>query len=124
MFMPVSRTASARTPRAKPDAPRVEQVFFDDPAIDRLMGVVMALATEHYVLRDRLRALEEQLAAAGHVDMARLADRAEDPEDVTDHSDAAEFAEELLRPLLGLQQAAGASGRFSLKSRGRGRRRR
>ena len=124
MFMPASRTPSPRTRLSKPDAPRPEQVFFDDPAVDRLMGVVMALATEHYVLRDRLRALEEQLAAAGHVDMARLAERAEDPEDVTDHSDAAEFAEELLRPLLGLQPAAGAGGRFSLKSRGRTRRKR
>ena len=37
------------------------------PAVDRLMGVLMALATEHYVLRDRYRALERQLAAAGKV---------------------------------------------------------
>ena len=36
--------------------PRPEQVFFADPAIDRMMGVVMALAGEVYVLRDRVRA--------------------------------------------------------------------
>ena len=34
-----------------------EQSFFADPALDRAMGVIMALATEVYVLRDRLRAL-------------------------------------------------------------------
>ena len=38
--------------------PSPEQTFFEDPAIDRLMGVTMALAAEVYVLRERLRALE------------------------------------------------------------------
>ena len=36
-----------------------------DGQIDRAFGVVMALATEVYVLRDRLAALEGQLAARG-----------------------------------------------------------
>ena len=49
-----------------------EQVFFKDPAIDRLMGVTMALATEVYVLRDRLRALENQLMDKGAVDAQSL----------------------------------------------------
>ena len=35
-----------------------EQTFFEDPALDRAFGVVMALATEVYVLRNRQRALE------------------------------------------------------------------
>lgn len=96
---------------------RPEQLFFDDPAVDRLMGVVMALATEHYVLRDRVRALEQQLANAGHVDSAALAGKPVGAESATDHADAAAFAEELLRPLLGLQQAVGATGRFSLRTR-------
>ena len=30
-----------------------EQTFFEDPALDRAFGVVMALATEVYVLRNR-----------------------------------------------------------------------
>jgi len=30
-----------------------EQTFFPDPALDRAFGVVMALATEVWVLRDR-----------------------------------------------------------------------
>ena len=33
--------------------PRPEQTFFPDPALDRAMGVIMALATEVYVMRDR-----------------------------------------------------------------------
>ena len=30
-----------------------EQTFFEDPALDRAFGVVRALATEVYVLRNR-----------------------------------------------------------------------
>ena len=36
--------------------------FFADPADDRLFGVVMELAQEVYVLRQRVRALEGQPA--------------------------------------------------------------
>lgn len=42
-----------------------EQTFFKDPALDRLMGVVMALAAEVYILRDRAQALEELLEQSG-----------------------------------------------------------
>ena len=42
--------------------PRPEQTFFDAPAIDRLMGVVMPLATEVYVLRDRDAFVEHLLS--------------------------------------------------------------
>ncbi len=38
-----------------------EQTFFKDEALDRAFGVVMALATEVYVLRDRQKALERLL---------------------------------------------------------------
>lgn len=110
--MSVNRTRASRDGAAR--APP-EQVFFDDPAVDRLMGVVMALAAEHYVLRERVRALEEQLTKAGETPRA---------DEAAEQADAAEFAEELLRPLLGLQQAVGATGGFSLKARRRRRVRR
>jgi len=42
-----------------------EQLFFNDPAIDHLMGMVMALAAEVYILRDRAQALEELLEQSG-----------------------------------------------------------
>lgn len=96
---------------------RAEQLFFDDAAVDGLMGVVMALAEEHYVLRDRMRRLEQQLARTGHLNIATL-DAAPPPEEaIAAQDDAASFAQALLRPLLGVQDAAGASGRFSLKRR-------
>ena len=64
-----------------------EQTFFQDPAIDRLMAVTMALAAEVYVLRERLRLLEG--------------------DDAVSKEDAADFAERILSPLRGEQQAKG-----------------
>lgn len=44
---------------------RPEQTFFEDPAIDRAVGMIMALAAELYLTRDRLRALERTLEGSG-----------------------------------------------------------
>ncbi len=96
---------------------RAEQQFFDDPAVDRLMGVLMALATEHYVLRDRYRALERQLAAAGQVDVAALDSEPGADELSASRQDRDDFVNALLQPLLGQQQSLGATGRFSLRQK-------
>ena len=72
---------------------RPEQTFFTDPALDRLLGVTMALAAEVYVMRNRLQVLERN--AAGHAEL-------ELPQE-----DAADFVARLLAPLLGEQQAKG-----------------
>lgn len=93
-----------------------EQVFFEDPAIDRLLGVLMTLATDHYVLRDRIRVLEEQLSRAGRIDPALLAQAPDEAQRDVDDADAAEFVDSLLRPLLGVQEAAGTPGFFTLKN--------
>lgn len=83
------------------DAPRPEQTFFADPALDRLMGVTMALAAEVYVLRSRLLALEARVTdgtvAAGPASSA----------EPTADEDAAAFVRRLCEPLLGEQQARG-----------------
>ena len=78
-----------------------EQTFFADPALDRAIGVIMALATEVYVLRDRLRALEAELTARGLVPKDALG--AEPPPDALAASaaDRAAFVAHLLEPLLG-----------------------
>jgi hypothetical protein len=52
--------------------PQSEQTFFADPAIDRLVGMVLALTAEVHVLRDRMRLLEEALAQRGVLDPASL----------------------------------------------------
>ena len=79
---------------------RAEQTFFDDPAIDRLMGTVIALAAEVYVLRDRLGRLERRLAENGQ----------EPPTEsgtVDANADRELFVAHILAPLLGTQQARG-----------------
>lgn len=94
---------------------RTEQLFFDDPAVDGLMGVLMSLATETYVLRDRVQVLERQLVRSGQLSAAALEAPATPEETAAANDDAAAFANELLRPLLGLQETTGLGGRFSLK---------
>lgn len=44
-----------------------EKIFFGDPRLDRLMGMLWSLAAETWVLRDRLGALEAVLADAGTI---------------------------------------------------------
>jgi hypothetical protein len=101
--------------RAVKRGARAEQLFFADPALDGVMGMLMTLATEHYVLRDRVQALEQQLIRSGHLDAVALALAPSAAEAAASNAEAAAFATELLRPLLGLQDAVGATGRFSLQ---------
>lgn len=84
-----------------------EQVFFKDAAIDRLMGVVMALATEHYVLRQRVRALESAASSAGSTSVDDIRAGGSAPGGI-EESDADVFVRNLLSPLLGLQESQGA----------------
>jgi|JI10StandDraft_1071094.scaffolds.fasta_scaffold833743_2 hypothetical protein len=45
----------------------MKQTFFNDPAIDRLVNVALALAAEVQLLRDRQRAMESLLRRQGVV---------------------------------------------------------
>jgi hypothetical protein len=87
---------------------RPEQTFFADPALDRAFGVVMALATEVYVLRDRLAALEGQLAARGLLDPAALNAEPSAEEQAARAADRDAFVAHLLAPLAG--EAASKGG--------------
>ena len=46
--------------------------FFRDPTVDRVLGVVMELAAEVYVLRDRLHTVERLLQDSGTLDLTQL----------------------------------------------------
>ncbi|MEO7402232.1 MAG: hypothetical protein ABIU95_01020 [Burkholderiales bacterium] len=91
-----------------PEPGRPEQQFFADPALDRAFGVVMTLATEVYVLRDRLTAVERQLAARGNLDRAALDAEPLPAEVALDAADRAAFVEHLMQNLTGEQVAKGA----------------
>jgi len=57
--------------------------FFRDPAVDRVLGVVMELAVELYVVRDRLRTLETLLEQRGTVSVANLDSYRPSPEELS-----------------------------------------
>ena len=87
--------------------PRPEQTFFPDPVVDRAMGVIMALATEVYVMRDRQFALERLLAERGLLDLARL-DAEPSPADAAAMAaDREAFVHHLLTSVLGQQASKG-----------------
>ena len=81
-----------------------EQTFFQDPALDRAFAVVMALAQEVWVLKDRVAAMEAQLAANGSLDTKALRE-----EPLTDERAAEReaFVANLMQQLLGEQQSKG-----------------
>jgi hypothetical protein len=79
---------------------RAEQNFFSDPAIDRLVGIVIALAAEVYVLRDRLGRLERRSANKKKVPSTEA-------EAADTNADRERFVAHILAPLLGTQQARG-----------------
>jgi len=81
-----------------------EQTFFPDPALDRAFGVVMALATEVWVLKDRVAGLEAQLVAHGMVDREALS---REPADDVAREEREAFVAHLMQNLLGVQQAKG-----------------
>ena len=93
-------------PDAGPDRP--EQTFFEDPALDRAFGVVMALATEVYVLRDRLAALEDHLHDKGVLEVAALDREPTVEERARRREDRDAFVAHLMDNLLGRQQSKGA----------------
>ena len=95
--------------KAGGDTPRPEQTFFDDPALDRAMGVVMALASEVWVLRDRLAAIEERLAERGVLDIAELDAEPGDDERARRMVERDAFVQHLMENLLGEQLSKGAT---------------
>ena len=80
-----------------------EQTFFQDPAIDRVLGFAVTLATEVWVLRDRVAALEQLLCRQGLIEPGSL--DAVKPDNAADR-DA--FVKHLMNNLLGVQASQGA----------------
>lgn len=87
-----------------------EQRFFEDEAVDRLLGVLMQLVGEVYVLRDRQAALEQVLARHG-IDVAG---EIEAGEVALDAAARDAWVERILEPLV---QAEEASSRVAAEFR-------
>lgn len=89
--------------------PAPEQTFFTDPALDRAVAMIMTLAAELYVVKDRLRSLEVHLAQRNLLDEGALDHYVPDAEER--ESLAAErtaYVRELMRCVLGEQASKGA----------------
>ena len=88
--------------------PQSEQNFFEDEALDRAFGVVMTLATEVYVLSDRIQALERLLTESGVIDDGAL-DAEPSPAEIAERTDDRDaFVAHLMDNLLGRQASKGA----------------
>lgn len=96
-----------------PETPLPEQTFFEDPAIDRAFAVTMALATEVWVLKDRIMALEAALEKSGAIEPAAISAEPDNAERAAREAERQAFVAGLLDNLTGLQASAGAPDRES-----------
>jgi ATP-dependent protease HslVU (ClpYQ) ATPase subunit len=89
-----------------------EQTFFKDEAIDRLLGVVLQLAGEVYILKDRQQALEKLLAEKGII----FADEIENTAAKIDANERDAFISRILEPILqGSLASSNVDEEFQLK---------
>lgn len=63
-------SASNPAKHAKREEPELN--FFESPSIDRLAQMLLVMASELHVLRDRVRSLEFMLARRGELDIEAL----------------------------------------------------
>lgn len=77
-----------------------KQVFFTDPALDRLMGTVLALAAELHVTRRELATLRAALLAQGALDAGRCEQLAAAEPGPEQAEELARYVRELFGPLL------------------------
>ncbi len=87
------------------DAPtEPEQTFFADPALDRAVAMIMTLAAELYVVKDRLRALEVLLGKSDALDHYVP----DDAERQRIDAERSAYVRELMQCVLGEQVSKGA----------------
>lgn len=91
------------------DRARPEQAFFQDPVLDRVLGMVFALSAEVHVLRDRVQRLEWALDRAGALPADALRAFEPTPEQAAAAArDRQALAAALMENLLGRQASKGA----------------
>ena len=87
--------------------PPSEHSFFNDPVLDRIMGFTFTLASEVYVLRDRLSRLEAYLELNGALSPEGLESFVRSPEQsAAVAADRDAFVAALMENILGRQVSA------------------
>jgi len=75
---------------------------FENPAMDTLLGVMLSLGAEVYVMRDRMRVIEKMLEAKGTISRADIEAYKPTPEEEAEiRKDNDEFMARLFRVLKG-----------------------
>ena len=85
-----------------------EQTFFQDPATDRVLAMLMALSAEVWILNDRLKTIEALLDKQGVIsrdDLENYVPDAESSESIAAERQA--FVRNLMEPLLGREVTRG-----------------
>ena len=96
---------------------RPEQIFFNDEALDRAVGMIMTLSAELFVTRDRLTVLERVLIARGFLELNELDDYQPDSDAISaDAADCNAFTAALMTNLSGKQSAKGLISQRNSKS--------
>jgi hypothetical protein len=91
------------------EAGQPEQNFFADPALDRAVAMIMTLAAELHVVKDRLRALEVMLAQRHVLEDGVLDGYVPDvAERERIDAERTAYVRELMRCVLGTQVSKGA----------------
>jgi hypothetical protein len=86
-----------------------EQTFFEDPALDRALAMIMTLAAELAVTKDRLRAMEVLLERAGTLQAGALDAYKPDAEEARNlAADRDAFARQIVEAAKGTQASLGA----------------
>jgi hypothetical protein len=86
-----------------------EQTFFNDPATDRLLGMIMTLSAEVWVLSDRMRSIEHLLDTRGvltRTDLDAYQPDAESAQAIA--SDRQAFVKALMDHVISRQKSRGA----------------
>lgn len=90
----------------KPNVGAAEPHYFESPGIDRALGLCLTLGAELWVLRDRVRRLENALSKAAVLDGEGVAPSCE-AERLEAAAEREEFVGALLAELAGRQASRG-----------------
>jgi hypothetical protein len=88
--------------RAGAKAKGKRPAYFEDPAIDRALSILMALVGEVSVLRERLDTVERLLETKGSISRADI--EAYEPDRVAGHERGMQTREYIARVIRGVQQ--------------------
>lgn len=87
---------------------RPEQTFFADPALDRVLGVLIALATEVHVSNSKIAVMAKALEQ-NNINIDWEAESNDKEFAIQQRNAGQTFVQHIMDPLLGIQKSKGAT---------------